>query len=84
MTTKLYFSFKYEFTFTEEVVKVEEKREISQFAGVVFEKGTGQPAAGLLVRLLDRKLKTYTDEEGKFRFSDLEPGKIRISIDSEN
>ena len=77
-------AFKYDFTFTEEVVQVEEKREVSQFSGVVFEKGTGQPATGLLVRLLDRKLKTYTDEEGKFSFSDLEPGKIRISIDSEN
>ncbi|MBM4292290.1 MAG: TonB family protein, partial [Deltaproteobacteria bacterium] len=76
-------SFRYEFTLQEEVVRVEEAREVGRLRGVVLERGTRRPLAGVTVRLTDRALTALTDAEGAFSFDALAPGKVSVEIDDE-
>jgi TonB family protein len=76
-------AFKYEFTFTEEVSQVEQKTETGQLTGLIIEKGTKTPLPALSVKLIDRNLEQFTDAEGRFSFTDLAPGKVKIEVNDE-
>ena len=76
-------AFKYEFTYQEEVKKVEVKQEIGQLTGLVLERGTRRPLAGVEVKLLKRDITTFTDGEGRFTFEELAPGKVIVTVDDD-
>lgn len=76
-------AFKYEFTFQEEVKQVVEKREIGRLSGLILERGTRRPLAGVEVKLFKRDSSTFTNGEGRFVFEELAPGKVLISINDD-
>lgn len=49
-----------------------------QLSGKVTDLQTGETLAGVLVAIEGSDLKTYTDLDGKFDFSNLTPGKYTI------
>jgi TonB family protein len=69
-------TYRYEF-----VYRVEE-RKIASFAGIVRARGTKKPIPGVTVTL-DSGAEAVTDDEGRFSFPDLPPGKIGITLAGE-
>jgi len=49
--------------------------------GMVTDKNSGETLAGVLVKLEGTEKMAYTDFNGSFSFSDLEPGKYKIITD---
>ncbi len=52
----------------------------SIISGTITDKITGEPLAGVEVKLLDSEVKIYTDFDGKFEMKDITPGAQAISI----
>lgn len=50
----------------------------TQLSGKVTDLQTGETLAGVLVTVKDSDLKTYTDLDGNFNFTNLAPGKYTI------
>jgi TonB family protein len=49
------------------------------FEGIVNETATGKPLSGVNVALADGR-SAITDEQGRFQFSDVSPGKLRVIL----
>ena len=52
----------------------------SVISGTITDKLTGEPLAGVEVKLMDSDLKIYTDFDGKFEMKDVIPGAQAIVV----
>lgn len=68
----------YRYEFVERVVAPT----TASFAGVVLERGTRAPLAGVRVALSDGR-EVITDAEGRFELSGVTPGKVSVTLDGE-
>ena len=64
-------------------VEVDEAKPTGSLGGLVLERGTRKPLAGFTVRLPERGLEAYTDEGGRFDFTDLEAGVVAVELDDD-
>jgi protocatechuate 3,4-dioxygenase beta subunit len=60
---------------------VKGKVENAVISGVVVDKNTGEPLAGVEVKILGSSEKVYTDFDGNFKFTNLSQGVYKIKID---
>jgi hypothetical protein len=52
----------------------------SMISGTVTDNITGEPLAGVEVKLMDSDVKLYTDLDGKFEIKDMQPGTHYVII----
>ena len=52
----------------------------SIITGTITDKLTGEPLAGVEIKLLDTDIKIYTDFDGKFEMKDIVPGAQAIMV----
>ena len=52
----------------------------SSISGTISDKLTGEPLAGVEVKLMDSEVKIYTDFDGKFELKDVKPGAHAILV----
>jgi hypothetical protein len=52
----------------------------STISGIVYDKLTGEPLAGVEVKLMNSDVKTYTDFEGRFEIKEIQPGAHAVAI----
>ncbi len=65
---------------SEKNVEVSNKNTNTSISGVVIDKITGEPLAGVEVQLLDSNEKVFTDFDGQFQFNKVEKGAHAIKI----
>jgi TonB family protein len=70
---------KYRYQFTTSVLANTEAPSV-EFDGVVRDKTSGQPLANVIVELDRGRLRTTTDDVGRFRFEGLEPGNYAVLL----
>ncbi|MGC4067076.1 MAG: carboxypeptidase regulatory-like domain-containing protein [Polyangiaceae bacterium] len=70
---------KYRYQFTTSVVANAAVSSVD-FEGIVRDKTSGQPLANVTVELNDGRLRATTDEAGRFRFDDIEPGNYAVLL----
>jgi len=63
------------------VAKAEAKVENAIISGVVVDKITGEPLAGVEVKMIGSNEKVFTDFDGNFQFANLPQGAYAIKID---
>ncbi|HOT15048.1 MAG TPA: carboxypeptidase-like regulatory domain-containing protein [Bacteroidales bacterium] len=62
-------------------VKAESKVENALISGVVVDKITGEPLAGVEVKMIGSNEKVFTDFDGNFQFTNIPQGAYAIKID---
>jgi hypothetical protein len=54
------------------------KAAVVSFTGVITDEKTGESLAGVEVKIEGTELKTYTDFDGRFNFTELKPGNYNV------
>ena len=67
---------------TQKAVEIDQEKPTGDLGGVLLEKGTRKPLAGILVRI-EGGPETVSDAEGKFRVAKLPVGKAVITVDDD-
>ncbi|MFH2095774.1 MAG: carboxypeptidase-like regulatory domain-containing protein [Bacteroidota bacterium] len=55
------------------------KTNTTQMSGKVVDKETGEPLAGVMVKIVELEQVVYTDFDGNFTFTDVKPGNYNVS-----
>ena len=67
---------------TQKAVEIDKEKPTGDLGGILLEKGTRKPLAGILVRIQNGP-ETISDAEGKFRIAQLPVGNTVITVDDD-